>query len=232
MVYKHTSPSGKVYIGITCKPPDVRFENGRGYGKKTIFGKAIRHYGWRSFNSEILYENLSETTAKQKEKELILQYKSTDRRFGYNMSLGGDGTPGVMKTKEQKQFMRERMSGERNPFYGRKHTEETKKKIITNRLYLTGKDHHSYGKHFTDEQKKKMSESHIDVSGEKNPHWGWGRMVAQYDLNTGKLIKVFDFIREAAKETNSNEAAINHCCTGRSKSSNGFYWEYCERKIL
>ena len=31
-VYKHTSPSGKVYIGMTCKdPPEKRWSNGNGY---------------------------------------------------------------------------------------------------------------------------------------------------------------------------------------------------------
>lgn len=30
-VYKHTSPSGKVYIGITKKKPEYRWNHGRGY---------------------------------------------------------------------------------------------------------------------------------------------------------------------------------------------------------
>ena len=30
-VYKHTSPSGKVYIGITCRKPKYRWNNGKGY---------------------------------------------------------------------------------------------------------------------------------------------------------------------------------------------------------
>lgn len=30
-VYKHTSPSGKVYIGITCRKPEYRWNHGKGY---------------------------------------------------------------------------------------------------------------------------------------------------------------------------------------------------------
>lgn len=30
-VYKHTSPSGKVYIGITGREPKLRWDNGNGY---------------------------------------------------------------------------------------------------------------------------------------------------------------------------------------------------------
>ena len=30
-VYKHTSPSNKVYIGITSREPKLRWDNGNGY---------------------------------------------------------------------------------------------------------------------------------------------------------------------------------------------------------
>ena len=41
-VYKHTSPSGKVYIGITGKKVEERWEYGYGY-RKQVFGKAIKN---------------------------------------------------------------------------------------------------------------------------------------------------------------------------------------------
>ena len=36
-VYKHTSPSNKVYIGMTTVQPEERWNNGWGYKKTTIF---------------------------------------------------------------------------------------------------------------------------------------------------------------------------------------------------
>ena len=47
-VYKHTSPSNKVYIGITAKEPKDRWMSGYGYRKNDHFNKAILKYGWRS----------------------------------------------------------------------------------------------------------------------------------------------------------------------------------------
>ena len=43
-VYKHTSPSGKVYIGITCRKPKYRWNNGKGYKEKDqrLFYNAIK----------------------------------------------------------------------------------------------------------------------------------------------------------------------------------------------
>ena len=69
IVYKHTSPSNKVYIGIT---------------------KLNLKYGWNNFQHEILYSELSEKEAKQIEIYLIAYYNSTDHNYGYNKTKGGD----------------------------------------------------------------------------------------------------------------------------------------------
>jgi hypothetical protein len=54
-----------------------------------------------------------------------------------------------------------RFVGENNPFYGKHHTDETKKKISENHkeAYASGKIHPMKGKHFSEEQKRKMSET-------------------------------------------------------------------------
>lgn len=90
IVYKHTAPNGKVYIGITGFDPEYRWlNNGRGYKKQSLFFNAIIKYGWINFKHEILFEGLTEKEALDKEEELIQQYQSYDRRYGYNISLRG-----------------------------------------------------------------------------------------------------------------------------------------------
>ena len=90
-VYCHTNKiNGKKYIGITCKKkPEYRWgKNGKNYSDQ-IFGKAIEKYGWDIFEHEILYSNLPQEDAKQKEKELIKKY-NTQVPNGYNITIGGD----------------------------------------------------------------------------------------------------------------------------------------------
>lgn len=88
-VYKHTSPSGKVYIGITKNIRHRWRGNGRGYiGSNRIY-YAILKYGWENFKHEILYSGLTKAEAEQKEIELIKQNNSTDERYGYNLQQGG-----------------------------------------------------------------------------------------------------------------------------------------------
>ena len=57
-IYKHTSPSGEVYIGQTCKKPEHRWENGKGDEGCTLFLSAIQKYGWDSIQHEILFTGL------------------------------------------------------------------------------------------------------------------------------------------------------------------------------
>lgn len=90
IVYKHTSPSNKVYIGITGNDIRKRWCNGFGYQTQPFFFRAIVKYGWINFKHEILYEGLSKEEAKYKEIELISKYKATDIHYGYNIDDGGD----------------------------------------------------------------------------------------------------------------------------------------------
>jgi hypothetical protein len=59
IVYKHTSPNNKVYIGITKKKPNDRWASGFGYEHQIYFFRAIVKYGWDNFKHEILYTNLT-----------------------------------------------------------------------------------------------------------------------------------------------------------------------------
>ena len=70
-VYKHTSPSNKVYIGITSKSCQERWANGNGYKGNSIFSKSIKKYGWKNISHEILYEGLTKKEAIKKEKERL-----------------------------------------------------------------------------------------------------------------------------------------------------------------
>lgn len=106
-VYVHIVPrciSGyknkKYYVGITSrKNPEVRWgKDGVGY-KAQVFYNAIQKYGWDNIKHKILYTNLSEDEAKQKETELIALYDSTNTNHGYNITQGGEGLCGIKQSK-------------------------------------------------------------------------------------------------------------------------------------
>ena len=90
IVYKHTSPSGKVYIGITRQQPEQRWQGGLGYRHNEYFFRAILKYGWDNFAHEILLSGLDKNTACAAEVALIAAYRSNDKSRGYNITNGGE----------------------------------------------------------------------------------------------------------------------------------------------
>ena len=98
-VYMHNNKvNNKKYIGITCREkPEYRWgKNGNSY-RGQVFKTAIDKYGWNNFDHLILFEGLSAEEAYEKEKELIKKYKSNQKEYGYNLSVGGEhGSTGYL----------------------------------------------------------------------------------------------------------------------------------------
>ena len=113
LIYKHTSPSGKIYIGQTCTSCNKRWGlSGNKYSDSPHFYRAIQKYGWNNFKHEILYIDLTLQEANYLERYLILYYESYNQDKGYNISLGGMGTPGVdpwNKGKELPEEMKDKI---------------------------------------------------------------------------------------------------------------------------
>ena len=105
IVYKHTCPNNKCYIGITSyKNPNQRWRNGESYlGDKkhlTKWGAAIIKYGWENIKHEILHNDISKEEACNYEKQYIKYYKELN--LCYNLTEGGDGIWGYKFTDEKK----------------------------------------------------------------------------------------------------------------------------------
>ena len=183
IIYVHINKiNGKIYIGQTCQSnPNNRWVNGKGYKGCTHFYNAIQKYGWDNFEHIILFNNLTLEIANIIEEKLIKKYKSTDSMYGYNIEFGGKNSKLSEETKRKLSEARMGMkmsdetklkisistSGENNPFYGRQHTEETRRKMRENHWDCSGKNHYLYGKHIKDETKEKLRQANIG----ENSYW-------------------------------------------------------------
>ena len=171
-VYMHTSPSNKVYIGITSQKPERRWRNGDGYLHKDPNGlyhqpamaHAVLKYGWENFRHIVFAENLDKERAENLERLLIALWKSNEPHYGYNIQNGG--LSGNTFSDVSKKQMSEKRKGENNPLYGKPRSKEVRQKISES---VRGENHPMYGKHHSEEARKKMSKS---SSGEKNPMFG------------------------------------------------------------
>ena len=216
VVYKHTSPNEKVYIGITSQKLNRRFRDGKGYYNNKHFYNAIKKYGWDNFSHEVLFDNLTEEEAKLMEQFYIALYDSF--KNGYNRTLGGEGLLGYTPTEETRIKLR-------NANIGKKPSPETIKKRIES-LKNAWKDPNSLfnskefrdkmskinkGKTFSEDTINKMRQSALkrDNKGEKHPK---SKKVICITTN-----KIFDCGREASKFYNINPSGITYCCQGNEK---------------
>lgn len=84
--------NNKVYIGQTINKVSYRFRTHIYYavrGRDYIIGKAMRKYGINNFFYEVIEECLIKEL-NNREIYWIKYYNSTNPRFGYNMSKGGN----------------------------------------------------------------------------------------------------------------------------------------------
>lgn len=198
-VYKHTSPSGKCYIGITsAKNPNLRWGvGGRRYlykhetrGEHVKFVNAINKYGWDNIKHEILETGLTHKEAKEKEKYYIEKFDSYHN--GYNGTFGGEGTIG--------------MTGKKCTWYGRHHSKEAKRKI----------SEANKNKIWSEEALLKMCES----KGVKP--------IVQLTLE-GNFIKEWRSANNAKQENGYGcTSQILNCCNHKARSAYGFYWMFLE----
>lgn len=82
-VYILIFPNNKVYVGQTQNTKQ-RWNNGMGYIQNKVMFEDIMTYGWNNITKKIVYDNLTFEQSLEKEKELIIHYKSNISSYGYN----------------------------------------------------------------------------------------------------------------------------------------------------
>lgn len=224
-VYKHTAPNGKVYIGMTCKKPEHRWQKGNGYKGSEKFSRAIEKYGWDNIKHEILASGLTREEAASMEIELIAAYDSTNEEHGYNISTGGSYRfAGYHITKEQKRKIGDAQRGPLNHMYGKrwKMSEEGRQHIRESRT----------GMKFSEEHCKNISRS---KSKENHPNWGkhlpeeTRRKIALSNskpvicVDTGER---FESVKEAVRITGITH--VGDVCRGKEKTAGGLRWKWAD----
>lgn len=244
-VYKHTSPNGKVYIGITSKDVKDRWDSGWGYEGNKEFSSDIKLYGWENIEHEILFSGLTKEKAIEKEIELISFYRNISKECCYNIQSGGErgyemneesrkrmseSHKGKKLSEETKKKLRTRYHGENHPFYGKHHTEEAKKRISETHK---GRCKYWKGKTFSEEHRRKLSEAGKGVvhSKESIKKWKFSNKkimtpVIQIDVETNLVIQFFDSSKEAERQTNIDSSSIIKCCRGKRKIAGSYMWRY------
>ena len=234
VVYKHISPSGKVYIGITSDLKSRWSTNGRHYCTyDSIFKKAIEKYGWENIEHEVILEGISKSEAIYAEQYLIRWYKI--HNTSYNITDGGEG---VLGRKDSYETIEKKRKGN----VGKKRTPEQIERISeahhTEKVRGVSKEniklaHATWkGQHHSEETKRKMSEkargrdmSKAITASRKAPRNPFKKPVIQLDLDNN-IINEFPSITAANTYLGKTSRSITNCLYGRAKTAFGYRWEY------
>lgn len=216
VIYKITSPSGKLYVGKTY---DLRkrinsHKCSSKVNKNIILYNSIRKYGWDAHKLEII-EEVDKLLLNEREVFWIKELNSYcyDNANGLNMTKGGEGQSSTwMHKTELRKFFSDKFSGEGNPFYGKKHTKETIQFFSENAKIRNKKE------------------------GRVVPKWGAekGRLkviksVISYDSN-GNFYKEYESVTNASKDLGLPTSSVSASCRGAQTNSGGYIFKFKTEK--
>lgn len=174
VVYLTTNTvNSKLYIGQTTRKDSSYL--GSGFNIK----RAIKKYGMKNFERKTLEECSSQEELNKAEIKWISYYGGVNNPNMYNLESGGNsiGRPCDETRLKISKSLKRRYSEYKHPSTGRRHSEETKRKIG-----IKGK-----GRKVSEETRHKISEA---TSGVNNPNYGkYGKDNPLYGRSRSEEIK-------------------------------------------
>lgn len=210
-VYIHTSPNNKRYIGISKHPKD-RWDYGHGYKQNTYFWNAIKKYGWNNFKHEIVFVGLTENEAKHKEIMLIKKYKSNNRQYGYNHTIGGDN---LCEQRKQKVYQFDLLGNLLNS-YDSIRGAERKTKVNRKSIWMCCSGKMNTGGRFLWSYCKNIKINDNDRFGK----------IVQISMTDLSIVKIFNNREEIINNTKYNIFDIYKVCESKKENYKKFYWCY------
>ena len=180
-VYKYIFPNGKVYIG--CTHQDLAERRDSGYRHNPTLKTAMREFGWRNIQKVVVQDGLDKETAFQLEIATIANLDATDPNKGYNISLGGTAA-----------------------FQGRKHTEESKRKISESHKGISP----------SPESRERMKEAHK------------AERISVVGTNLNGTSVIYESLADAAEAVGGYKTNISRACKSGSPYKD-MMWAFYER---
>lgn len=206
-IYCHIFPNGKRYVGQTKQEVQRRFgPNGSNYANGGSYvWNAIQKYGWDNIEHIILLEGLTAEEANHWEQKYIKEFRSNEREFGYNLTVGGEGC-----SKFDYQAIYDYWCQTKN-------------------VALTAEHFHC------NTATVGQALSHFHVDGKERIRASAGKYHAKevhsYTLD-GEYIESFETISLGAKATNCAHTNILKVLKGERKSAGGRRWSYEKKEQL
>lgn len=166
-IYKITNTvNGKSYIGQTIYDAEkARISKHLSGSGSQLVKQAIEKYGKDAFTYDILHDGIIPEFLDALEIEAIAEF-NTIAPHGYNLTYGGEGCSPSKQTRKKMSKAKREQKGENNPFYGKTHSEETRRVISEKNKGRERSEEHRQkhakalrGRKFTKEHRLNISKS-------------------------------------------------------------------------
>lgn len=195
--------NGKIYIGQHEIRNNKYSDNYIGSGG-IHFRNAVKKYGKENFKRKILKLCYSINQLNGYETYFIKKFRATDPNVGYNVLPGPINLLNPSKIPEVNKIKSEKLSGEKNPMFGKKHSEETKRKMsearkgknVGEKNPMFGKTSPFKGRKLSEEAKTILSEKAKKRYKDKTKHPNYGKKWTEErkKLQSEKLKKYYEWL--------------------------------------
>lgn len=216
-IYKITSPKNIIYIGQSINIAQ-RFKqhkysiNSKKKLQKDLYESYFK-YGFNNHIFEVIHEFKFKVT-----QEVLDEYEDLyiKRYIELGFMLFNKKSGGVLTCK---------LTEDHKKSLSKNFPNDLKERYTNER---SGELNYFFGKTHSDKTRKVMSEKKLGkYLGDKNPK---AKAIIQYDLNMN-LIAEFSTINEAAEKLGISRQSINGCCGEWNKTAHGFIWRYKIPKV-
>lgn len=230
--------NGKVYIGLSRSVEDrilshkssLRSES-RGKSINRHLYNAVSKYGIENFSFsvlEVLPDGCCVKLLQDTEYKWMQHFKSLDREFGYNLR-SDNSTDGGVVSKETSDILSSMFSGEKNPNYGNKWTDEMKSRMseIKKAQYASGMVS------ISDQQRAAISKASRELWKDESKKQAMAKKVSENRRQCdfiqltleGVVVNVFDSMCSVVSMyPDFYPPAIYSVCNGYKKTYRGYKW--------
>jgi group I intron endonuclease len=225
--------NNKKYVGQTIRSFRDRIrEYENGYGN-VYLNNAINKYGWDSFEFSIIDTAINLNELNDKEIRYIIEYKSNDKEFGYNIESGGGNAIPTIETlekmskshlgiKQSEAWVNNRVAKagtDDAKKYGREKSEKEKLQLsITSPKFWQGKERDK-------ETKDKISRTKLENGLSDKQKEVLCKKVLKTNHTTNEILKTYDSTAQASKCENVNQSTISRWCL-KNKVTDNILWKY------
>ena len=227
----------KIYIGYTTTTLFRRISSHnyccKHNNRNNFFHSSLAKHGKENFEWYVLDKSEDLKYLKARECYYINLFKSNNKKYGYNLSTGGESPTLNIESRKKisKKAIQRNLNGKRNPFFGKRHSEETRNHLSKIRKGNNiGNENPFFGKRHSEETRERLSKIRKELC--KNSNIILNMQLAQRGRPVRCVNSGIEYrsIAEASRALGINKSTLKSHLSNRLKTCHGLKFEFINQE--